>query len=367
MARSTPIVDHGIIPGPAGVREAVWAKIIEKLTSILSAGVQAWTAADVISDVPGNRQIVYHSLGDRSLVGGVGDADIWALVTMPSAGNYRTFMYQDWSPTSHTGHRQAGYTGGYTMSLNDTASVEWWFAGNEYEVIFILAQAGSYYAFGFGQLIRPFSEALGGICRNTTAITATPGTQVVSVDRDMTGKLQAGQRVWLLNQTPDGVSLQTPGVDLATVDAVGTSSVTLSGITQAYAIGSLIGLDPQPVYTSNNGPLSNTNHYFPHKADGSYASASGQSGGTIHTGLQITEADVDPGPDQLYPGYQAFLKMSTSPALYRGKMQHVRAFATGLQANGDLMQVDFDAANQWWVFPGHAISNWSPAIGPGAT
>lgn len=375
MARSTPTVDHGTILGPAGVREAVWAKIIEKLTSIQSAGVQAWEADDVVSDVPGNRQIVYHSVGDRSLVAGAGDADIWALVTMPAAGSYRVYMYQDWSNTSHTGHRQVGYTGGYAMALNDASNCEWWFVGNEYEFVMVFAQAGTYQYLSFGQVIRPFSTRLAGICRNTGAIAAAPGAQTIGVDRDMTGQLQVGQRVWLLNQTPGGVALQTPGVDLVTVSAINPAApalaLTLTGITQAYAIGSLIGLDPQPAYVqpgqSSSTPLNASNQYMVQKGDGTWAATGGQLAGSLHTGLQVTEADADPGPDNLYPGYQAFLRMSAAPAIYRGKLQHIRAFSLGLQADGDIMRIDYDATNQWWVFPAFVTSAWVPAIGPGAT
>jgi hypothetical protein len=372
MARSTPTASKGTLAAvPNGQRNLVFDKIQELLTAFLSAGVQAWTEADVISAVAGSQDYVYHSLGNRNLVAGAGDTDIWIRLAQTSSGEYITGkVYQDWSPTSHTGYHVGSYSGGgsYVLgSIGDAAQVDWWCVANEYEFAFAMVQGGTWSAFSIGQTIRPFSTRIGGIARNTELIAAAPGAQTIDVDRDISTEVQVGQKVWLVNQTPDGVALQSVDVQLVTVTGVTATDISLDGITAQVAIGSLIGIDPQPNYVT--GSLVNiATLYFPHLVTGAWSSEPAQVGALDWLGKQLTESAIDPDALGLYPGFQVYARMTAAPADYRGKLQHLRGFPVGTQANGDIMQIEWDAANQWWVFPSLAgVANWAFAIGPGAT
>ncbi|MFA4944431.1 MAG: hypothetical protein WC789_06995 [Lentisphaeria bacterium] len=369
MARSTPTATKGTIPvSGGGNRDALFDLIQSSLTAFLSGGIQAWTEAQVISAVGGSQDYVYHSVGDRNLVAGEGDADIWLRLTQTAAGATITVkVYQDWSPTSGTGHRECGTS--LLSAVNDTQALDWWIVVNEYEFAMVYVQGGVWRAFSVGQTIRPYSTRINGICRTTEAIAVGGGaTQTIDVDRDLTANLQVNQKVWLVNQTPDGVALQSRDPQLVNVDAVTASTITFTGITGDIAIGSLVGLDPQPEYVTLEMVVSSSS-YWVHTRGMSWTSATGQTGQTAWLGSQLTEAANDPDYSGYYPGFQGYQKMTGAAFQeYRGKMQHVRIFGNGTQADGDIMQIEADATNQWWVFPSVSLagSGWCVAIGPGA-
>jgi hypothetical protein len=370
MARSTPTASKGTIPvAGAGNRQALFDLIQAQLTAFLSAGVQAWTEAQVISAVAGAQDYAYHSVGDRNLVGGEGDADIWLRLTQTGAGaTISVKVYQDWSPTSGTGYRECGST--LLMVISDTQAIDWWIVVNDYEFVLVYVQGGTWRAFSVGQIIRPYSTRINGICRTTEAIAIGGGaTQTIDVDRDLTANLQVNQKVWLINQTPDGVALQSRAPQLVNVDAVTATTITFTGITGDIAIGSLVGLDAQPGYVTLEMVGSSSSYWIHTRAMG-WTSATGQTGQVEWLGSQLTEAANDPDYSGFYPGFQAYARMAgAANQEYRGKMQHMRVFGIGTQANGDIMQVEFDATNQWWVFPSVTLggSGWCAALGPGAT
>ena len=370
MARSVPTYDAGTIPAAGSGNIDLWkAKLIEKLTEHQSGGVDAWELADQI-DTGVNYEAVFHSVGDRSLVSGAGDADIWVWIHQRSNDDFQVRCAQDYSPTTGTwpggAYREAG-TGDFVTNVGDAQEIDWFSVCNEYEFHFIWVQGGSWHAVSFGQLIRPYSEALNGVARITSQ-SGTGNGVVIGVDRDITSNLEVGQTVWLLNQTPDGVGIQSVGIDLVEVTAKAAGSITVDGVTNTYAVGSLIGLDPCPLFVKNTASVTT---YHAQKMDGSYASTTGQAGQAVNplTPL-VTEADFDPGVDQLYYGGQPFVKMSTFPSGFRGKFQHARIFTEGTQADQDIMQVDYDAAQQWKAFISSGVtwfSSYCTGYGPGAT
>lgn len=372
MARSTPTYDAGTIPAAGSGNIALFiAKIIEKLTEHQSNGEQAWELADQI-DTGVDYEAVFHSVGDRSLGSGSnkGDTDIWVWIHQRSVDDFQMRVAQDYSPTDGNwaggSYRPAG-SSDFTTNVSDTAAIDWWSVCNEYEFHFIWLQGGVYHVFGFGQLIRPFSEALNGVAR-VTSQSGTGNGVVIGLDRDISGNIEVGQYVWLVNQTPDGNSIQSVGIDVCEVTAVGPSSITLDGVTNTYAVGSLCGLDPAPVFAKN---ASTGSIYFTGLLDGTYASESGNYGTTVNPGASaLYEPDYDPGVDQLYVGFQPFVQMSIAPRGFRGKFQHVRIFTFGTQADQDLMEIDFDSGQRWKAFVSSGVlwfGGWVVGYGPGAS
>lgn len=367
MARGVPIYDSGVIPAGGGTQQAFIDKIVEKLTEYQSNGEQAWELAEQI-DTGANYEAVFHSVGDRSLGSGAnkGDTDLWIYLHKSSVDDYAARCYQDWSPTSGAGYREAG-TANFQTDLSDTVAVEWYSCCNESEFVFIYNYGGNWNSLCFGSVIRPFSDKLNGVARSTSQ-SGTGNGVVVGLDRDITTSIEVGQYVWLVNQTPDAQALQSVGIDLCEVTGVTAANITLNGVTNTYANGSLVGLDPTPMYYRGGTSGSNT-PYFSQALNGSYTGVTIQDGALVNLGTTaLVEADYDPGPDQLYIGFQPFVKMDAAPEGYRGKFQHFRVFTLGTQVDADLMEVDFDSAQRWKCFVNHTMFvNWVTCIGPGAS
>lgn len=369
MARGTPIYDSGTIPAGGGTQAAFIAKIVEKLTEYQSNGVDAWELVDQL-DVGADYEAVFHSVGDRTLGAGAnaGDTDLFVKLHRKLVDDYELRVYQDWSPTSHTGYREAGVSN-LLAGLSDVVQIDWFSVCNEYEFVFIWVYGGLWKGIAFGALIRPVSDALGGVARTISQSGVGNGI-IFGLDRDISADIEVGQYVWLVNQTPNGIGLQSVAIDLCLVTAVGVNSITVDGVVNTYANGSVVGYDPLSTYCIDGGNLAGT-FYFSNAANGAYTAANGQTGQIINPGSYLTtESDMDPGPDQLYRGFQPCIRMfSPVPKAFRGKFQHFRLFTLGAQADKDLMEVDFDASQRWKAFiSANAIlaNSWVTAIGPGA-
>lgn len=368
MARSTPTYSSGTLPAVgSGQIQNVINKLVEKLTEHQSGGVNAWSLADQI-DTGANYEAVFHSLGDRSLGSGAGDTDIWLYIHL-ATDDVTVEVAQDYSPTTgvwSTGaYRNAG--GQSISNISDTAAVDWFSVCNEYEFYWYMLQSGNWQCFHVGQLIRPYSSALNGVAR-TTSQSGTGNGVVFGLDRDITANIKVGQYVWLVNQTPDGLGIQSVGVDLCPVQAITSNSITLDGVTNTYANGSLVGIDPAANYIAQG---SASTIYFVSNMDGTYTTPTGSSGSVANPLVDLVdEAEWDPGPDQMYYGGQPFVKMGSNPSGFRGKMQHRRVFTFGTQVDQDIMEIDYDANQRWKCFVTSAVNGFSGhvnAIGPGAT
>jgi hypothetical protein len=372
MARSAPTYDSGTIPSaPSGNITLWWDKLIEKLTEHQSNGEDAWELADQINTGV-DYEAVFHSVGDRTLGSGTnkGDTDIWIQLHRRTVNTMEMRIAQDYSPTTGvwlTGAYHDGGSGDFASSMDDLTQIDWWSVCNEYEFHFIWVQGGVYKTMCFGSLIRPYSAALNGVARITSQ-SGTGNGVVIGVDRDITSNIAVGQTLWLLNQTPDATGIQSVGIDPVTVTAKAAGSITVDGVTNTYAVGSLIGMDPCPSFVKNTNSAT---AYFCQNMDSTWTGAGGQYGNAINSiAAALTEADFDPGVDQLYYGGQPFVKMGLIPNGFRGKFQHARAFTYGTQADQDIMQIDYDSAQQWKLFASTG-ANWFTgyvtAFGPGAS
>lgn len=367
MSRNAPTYASGSLPAVgSGQRVNILQLIETQLTSYQSNGEDAWELLDEMGTGAAFEK-VFHSVGDRSLGSGSnkGDTDIYVKIYI-SSDDFSVRVFQDWSPTSSTGYRASG-TGFFAQTVSDTDAVDWWMVVNEYEFLFIMLQSGSFDVAMFGNVIRPYSAALNGVARITSQ-SGTGNGVIIGVDRDITSNIQVGQTVWLVNQTPAATPLQSVGVDLVVVTAKSAGTITVDGVTNTYAVGSLLGVDPCPGYTKT--VLSSaTSLYMVSKMDGTYVSNTGQAASIVNPGATaISESSFDPGGDQLYRGFQPYAKMTLDPAGFRGKFQHLRAFTFGTQIDGDLMEVDYDSNQRWKVLSSVTMfSSWVTAFGPGAS
>jgi len=369
MARGVPAFYEGSHAAGGGSADALMAAILACLAAYQSNGEQAWEWADEIDGNLATYKAVYHSVGDRSLGIGAnkGDTDIWLYVYRSGTSMYFEIA-QDYSPTDGTWAIGAYHPalGASWINVPDTTALHWWCVINEYEVQFV-ASVGYYTSTAFGMPVRPYSTHMDGVGRITSQSGTGNGVSI-GVDRDLTATLRAGQKVWLINQTPDSTSLQSVSIDIVDIVSVGASTVVVDGVTNSYAVGSLIGYDPAALYVRTNGL---NNNYFVSKLDGTWTSKNGQVAGMVNVLASLSyEPDIDPGPDGLYHCYPLWMKMGTTPAICRGRVEYVQMVGLGSQANEDILRIDFDDDNRWQLFttlPASLITSWAAAYGPGAS
>ena len=347
MARSAPIFDHGYIDQPDAASK-LYAKFLAKITEVESNSTQAWE--QVWTD--GDDARVFHSVGDRNLGSGnnVGDSDIW-LWTDLDATKIKSNVFQDFSPSDgySTGVYHPAYTlGGWqSLVIDGSAAVEWWSIMSPHFIIFVWRQAGNNALVWAGQVIRPYADSINGIARITSQ-SGTGNGVTIGLDRDISANIQVGQKVWLVNQTPDSTSIQSVGIDVVTVTAISASQATVDGVTNTYAVGSWFGLDPLPVYLGDDYTSA---CYSTHNKDATY-SANPQAVFGNPGVSAIQESHYKPSQlDGAYWAFQPYVyHMGGNCDGFRGKIPNVRLFTWGLQSDGDVMRMDYDEDQQWVVF-----------------
>jgi len=331
MARN-PQFSSGTISGTTN-RATLAALIRSKLASVISNGEAAWQLADT----PAANKYVYHSVGDRNLGSGAnkGDTDIWILID-ESVLQPTYYPYYDWSPTSHTGHQGALTARNGLIQIDDTTDVKWICVVDEYSFWMFTEQGATHYFLGFGLPLRNIVPELAGVGRLVSDLSDT-GEVTVTVDRDLTGQLRVKQKLHIMNQTPDGEALEDAHVDVVTLEEINGTSLTLSGVTQSFSAGSLVGLDAIIAVVIYEG---STEAWVCNSIRGRLYPAAAFC--RYHDCGEMSLADMDPTPNGFY--------IADAIALYDGAYmdgQQVRATLPyvisadcDLMAHGDTLVVD---------------------------
>lgn len=298
----------------------------------------------------------------------IGDTDLWLHIHRTAPSDLDFVGYQDWSSTSSTGARASSTTQVAWNSLSATAEIDWYTASNEYEFVFIIVQSGAWRVFYACSPIRIQGPNTAGIGRVKTA-TSTTGTVVIATDRDMSSEITPGQRVWLVNQTVEGATLDSSAyTEIVPVSAVTSTTITVTGVTnQPYRVGSLIGLDccmfALGYATSGDPPM-----YWTNRPDAGYSSAGAQVGAIEHIGPLIDESSEDPRPDNDYLMSDALIRSTQASYVgLRGFCEVIAYAAQGVQTDADRMLPDHQTSSAFKVFASLSHTNWSLGIGgPGA-
>ena len=386
MARGVPEANTGTIPAAvSGVREEFYTTIIDELAAYQSNSTDAWEVWDTVDATLGQRDIVYMSKGDRTLVGpGEGDARIYVRIQRrpdPSLGlpEINFTMYQYWEPGA-AGYNATEYLWGETSlmshpggitDLNDTDLVDWWRASNEYEFFFIANQGSKWMWVHFGQPDRAFvAPSYSGVCFTTGAETAG-ATVTVALDRDLGTTVTDGQKLWIAD-----VQGGTGDVEIVTMTSynAGGPDMVIANLVNDYAAGAIIGWDPQPLVvaaSSDDATFAATGREWQTitktDAAGSGNPSSGnifmQDMGLMIPGTQWDEGQQDPGLDSLYTGTRVMLH-HTITLWPRGVFDLRSYWAEGGQADGDIMLEDGQTSKSWRVFTSLATT-YSTILGIG--
>lgn len=369
MARVAGVYNSGNIPAAgSGNEDLLYQRIRTELTAFQSNGANAWQEFDVLADGVGNRDIIFHSVGDRALGAGalIGDTDIFFRMRL-STGTFYFRVYRDWSDTSHTGD---GGTTEDTWTTTDTDEIDWYRVGNAYEFVMVILQGGDVGYLTVGRLLSRNSTGSAGIGRISIATTTT-GAVVVDLDRDISASIRPGQAIWLHNRTPIGQALKANDCEIATVSAVTATTITLTGVAaQPYEIGALVGMDPAPV-----GLLA--------QYAGAVSAAAGHEYTTtpqadVTTGVTAThkaelpfsgtEGDVDPASWGDYLAMRPWVECNESGKDWpRGELEHQLVFSKGANVTLDRMIVNNDPSLAFKYFTNISFASYGLGIGPGAT
>lgn len=370
---------------------------IDMLIGILTASIQNFTAsfggpafelAETVTGASASIDLVFHSVGDRTLGTGshIGDVDIWFRFIRTAATTFQFGVMQDWSPTSsnttntvngNTGVARPananGTAGTQWTTISDTAAIDYWGVGNDYEHAFVFNQAGTYRFLHWGNPKRLAREGVNGIARILTTLTGS-GAVTIQLDRNISGTttqdnvVKAGQRIHIIPQTPDNVAIVDANVDIVTVNSVVSGvggaphQMNVSTTSKTYPSGSLVGYQPANVFVTAGTTNFDTAVFFTNRPDGGFTGAASQTA-AHETATPVTEADVDPDPSNFYVGTGIYMysdqASNTGP---RGTSGDVLAvFPIGTQVNGDRMIV---GNKFYFVFPTITFGGFCLGIGP---
>lgn len=377
MARSTGQYFSGTLPGVvSGQRLNFFNLFKSSLEAFLSAGTAAWQSYYLYQPGPAlPRDQVWRSLGDRNLLAGSGDANLFVRAGMDAGGVFSIDAYQDVSTAAGATLREAAGAGFLTLSFSDTAAIDYWGVRNEYEYVMILRQSGTTRIIAFGSPRRiHIASVAAGIARATGNVTAG-SPRVIPVDRDLTGLITVGQRVWVYDVVDTGAAF--PGghdnAEVATVTAVAAGSITVATLVNAHGTATskaIVGLDPCPMYAICAGSAFPPTWYMTNALNATYAGASANSCAITPFMVPDIGSFGPNGPARtgLYIGASAGLSMN-SPIEFRGSPQHIHFWPIGTQVDGDRMLPNFSTALAEKIFPSIPMGGGpiAPAIGPGAT
>jgi len=380
MSGTLPVTSSGQIDMLIGVLTA-------SIQNFTSSGVPAFELAETVTGTSASIDLVFHSVGDRSLGSGshIGDTDIWFRFIRTAATTLQFGAMQDWSPTSsnitntvstNPGAARPSNANATTNTtwtlLTDTAAIDYWSVGNEYEHVFVCNQAGTFRFLHWGNPKRLAREGVDGVARILTTLTGS-GAVTIQLDRNISGTtaqnnvVKVGQRIHIIPQTPDNVTLEDANIDIVTVNSVvsGTGGspdqINVSTTSKMYPSGSLVGYQPANVFITAGTTNFDANVYMTNRPDGGFTGAALQVA-AHETATPVAEADVDPDASNFYIGTGIYVYSDqashTGP---RGTCGDVVAlFPIGTQVNGDRMIV---GNKFYFVFPSITFSTFCLGIG----
>lgn len=355
MARGALTHFAGSLPAAGSVSaqaDALYAALETQINAYQSNATDAWETLQVITAAASTRDLVFRSVGDRTLASGAGDTRLFLRMTRSGSNAIQLLGYQDWSTTDTAGAHQTFLN---QISISTVDPVDYWTTYNEYEFHIVVNQGSGWTFAGFGNPDRAFTPAsVAGAAFTTAAL--SPGSNVtVNVDRDLTSTMRANTPVLIINQTASGSSLESEAIELATITNVTATQVTFSSIASAHPSGSLFGVDP-----ACNVVWAVLNNGDPTLAITHAAAGFNPGGSSSQAALEIPilsrpESVFDPAATGLYLAAYAttFDNITGAPASNdpRGIFRGISYWANDTQATASDVNFDLNTATNWLPFP----------------
>lgn len=348
----------------SGQAANICTAVVNAITSQKFDGFRAWEVFDNL----GNDDYLLRSRGDRTLMDGRGDTDIFVRMTS-SAGVITHQFFSDYSTIDGVPGRrtQPANSTSARIVVSDTELADVYLAVNQYEFGYAVKQATNDAAHVVGEpRLLGVPPSMRGRSRLSAAVGASGGQPVdLPLRSDLRGQVQPGQKIWGIDITPEGQAMVTEHVEVMTVssdvDAVGSDYVRVASVAAAFGEDALIGLFPQRGVTGGSHTTGSGDRvYVQHQADGSYTGAD--------------QAFFRFGPEQVVDNVaefgivtlgKPFLYHSTGPAQVIGCLDTLAAYRDSLASlnpydiwypnqnvNGGyrLLAKNFDfASNYFWA------------------
>jgi hypothetical protein len=382
MARSTGEFFSGTLAAVLSGQVSNFCTTIEtELTAFQSNATDAWEEhASLTLSPPVTFDKVFRSLGDRTLVSGAGDANLFVRIQLSTLTIYVN-AYQDWDVVAEVGLRDAVPMGAHGVTLSDTAQIDYWGVRNEYEFVILWAQSGSWYFLVFGSPVRSHIPSLAaGIARATANVVAGAGV-TIALDRDISTEITVGQRVWVYDVVDPGFTfpLTHDNAEVVEVSAVTATDITVVSLANNHGSATskaIVGLDPCPMYVNIGSNNSTMTPYFTNFIDAVYTGTFSQSHGfsPMFPSTGFFAGQNAPESTNFYAGVRAHVFSSgfsggPSNGGFRGYPEHLFWWPIGTQVDGDRMIPNYDVAQAQKIFPSlnYGGASIGLAIGPGAT
>lgn len=354
MARGTPSHVTGTLAAAvdAETQTDAFLSVLEtQIAAYQSNSTDAWEVYDTVDAATATRDLVYLSVGDRTLASGAGDVRLFLRLTRTSTTGLQFQGYQDWSSTDSNGLGAALNTG-FNVAANE---LDYWFSYNEYEFHCVFNQSTTWTYAGFASPLRthvPVSHR--GRCFSTASFGAGSSV-VVSVDRDLTSSLQVGELVWLINQTDGVSSIESRDVEVAEVSAVTATTITFTSITASHPSGTLIGQDPAPFFNwagINTADLTAYNTQTVSGGSSGEASVADNGRFEFPFAVYVSDSNEDPGiVGNFYIGQYPLMSETTTGEIgFRGELRAMSLWGQSTQTTAD-DNVDIISGVSWQPFP----------------
>lgn len=354
---------NGTVPGAgSGVRDALFARLLAAITN-WDPGVpgMGWTVYHTFSAT----DVVLLSLGDPNSTDG--DFTRIFLRLRRNGNNILATLFSDFSTLSGTGSRESSASPLLAIA-SDTEACPFFVRVGSHEIAILIKQASDTFGFKIMSIASATRDLVPPHMRGTAMCSpVSSGSNVVlPLDRDLRKRIQVGQRVWIVHQTTPGAALVSDVVQIATVSAVGESTITVATLaTTIGGLGALVGLQPQPgMVACNTGTNTesyatgawNPRFYLLHRVDGTFNATSRAALNTTPEGWipeSATPADISfYGHVPVKPIYLNNTDGLSSHPIVGGPRFLALAQAdthNAVRAEGDLIYANGNASAPWLV------------------
>lgn len=387
MPRGNPLFLSGVIPSSSNaVADQLIQVIRDNIVLYQTNGEPAWEVITSSTELPftssavNTRQTIFNSRGDRTTGSGTyrGDANIRIVFTQPVgiAPATMTGSFYFVAIQGPENYGRSSNPSGTALQVVANQPTTWYAVVDEYEFTMIINQrdTGSnrnagYKIISFGQMRRNVPNELSGIAWVTTSSVST-GTVVFSVDRDIRGTgaapiAQIGQTVWILNvntAVPDSAH-----GEIAFIQSISPTTLTISGVLNLYSSGSIIGLNPSPTYCffENGNATSVAAHPLFINSPGYTNSTSYRMGLNVENYIAGFAGNERPAFDQSFRAYLPKFRVSSPSQInsYLGVPGNLLFFVSAaILQNGDRMINNYQTGSQasgsaWMIFPSVVLNN----------
>lgn len=246
MYKYPPLVREETLASGSGKVNQLLNRIESALlavTQTLDPGVAAWRIYDDLTS-GGLYDKVFYSSGSHS----AGSAAIFVRLFQTTTTALQCRTYSDWSTTDNAGNGQSNSP---TLSMDNSASVYYYFNGNEHAFALMISQSVNWNFLYGGETIRDFCHpGMAGRAR-LASVPSTGSNITISLDQDVSRFLVTGSQGYIVSLTTSGSGLRTMAWSISQITAINGTNITMANVAASHQVGDLFGVFPQSNIIAN--------------------------------------------------------------------------------------------------------------------